>query len=264
MILTHTNTQLRLVNTNTTQQTGNLVIQSNLTGSIDFWDTNGLTAASIQSSSADRTMILSGAGVPSVILSSTLVKLLKPTQITGGLTMTTGGLSSIDMSGNTLKNLPNGVNALDATNKQQLDLKLNLTGGTLSNTLTFSGGELNMNNNTITNTSNIHSFGTNPIYLTNNGVAKVKIDASGITMQNSGNIDMNSTKIINLVSGINPNDAVNRNDIGLSLIPITSWRSGELIQTILKGNWLGQGLNNYTIGPYQTGGLTPTYASSIF
>ena len=76
-------------------------------------------------------MILIGAGVPSVILSSTLVKLLKPVQITGGLTMTTGGLSSIDMSGNTITNLPNGINSLDATNKQQLDLKLNLTGGTL-------------------------------------------------------------------------------------------------------------------------------------
>ena len=45
-----------------------------------------------------------------------------------------------------------------------------------------------MNGNTLTNTANIHSFGTNPIYLTNNGVAKVKIDLSGITMENSGKL----------------------------------------------------------------------------
>ena len=72
-----------------------------------------------------------------------------------------------------------------------------ITGGLKINT-----GELDMNNNTITNTSNIHSFGTNPIYLTNAGVAKVKIDASGITMKNSGNIDMAGNNIINMKAPI--------------------------------------------------------------
>ena len=123
---------------------------------------------------------------------------------------------------------------------------------------------INMNGNDITNTANIHSNLTNPIYFNNNGVAKVKIDASGITMQNSGNIDMNSTKIINLVSGINPNDAVNRNDIATSLIPITAWRSGETIQKVLKGYWLNDLKNNPAVYAGQIGGLSAALATSIF
>ena len=195
--------------------------------------------------------------------STNLVKL----SITSGKTLITDGLTisnvGIDMSGNAITNLPNGSSALDAVNKSQLDLKLNLSGGTLSNTLTFSGGELNMANYNITNVSNIHSNGLNPIYLNNNAVAKVKIDSSGLTMQ-SGNINMNGTSINSLANSIVSGDAVNRNEIATSLIPLTAWRSGDVIQRVLKGNWLGQTTNNNTIGQGQVGGLSSTYASSIF
>jgi len=103
----------------------------------------------------------------------------------------------IDMSGNAITNLPNGVNALDGVNRQQLDSKLNLSGGTLSNTLTFSGGGIDMSGNNITKVSNINSNGTNAIFINNNNTAKVKIDSLGLTMQNSGNLDMNNGTISN-------------------------------------------------------------------
>jgi len=49
----------------------------------------------------------------------------------------------------------------------------------------------------ITNVSNIHSNGLNPIFINNNNTAKVKIDSLGLTMQNSGNLDMNNGTISN-------------------------------------------------------------------
>ncbi len=161
MTLSHTTTQLKLVNTNTSTG-GNLIKQSNLGATVDFWDTNSLTIAAISTNSFEKTLILSA---------GTLIKIIKPTQITGTLTMVAGGLSPIDMSGNTLKNLANSI-----------------------------------------------------------------------------------------VSG----DAVNRSEIATSSIPLTAWRSGDVIQRVLKGNWLGQTTTNNTIGQGQVGGLSSALTSSIF
>ncbi len=102
-------------------------------------DASSVSVASIQSGHVSRTLnILTGIST-AMTIGTTLINCLKPAQITGALTMTTGGASPIDMSGNIIKNLPNGVSALDATNKQQLDLKLNLAGGTLSKYFNFFG-----------------------------------------------------------------------------------------------------------------------------
>jgi hypothetical protein len=129
--------------------------------------------------------------------SANLVKLT----ITSGRTLITDGLKisnvGIDMSGNTITNLSNGSNAGDAVNKSQLDLKLNLTGGTLSNTLTFSGGGIDMSGYNITKVSNIYSNTTNPIIIHHNNVPIVQIDASGITMQFAADINMAGGEISN-------------------------------------------------------------------
>jgi hypothetical protein len=159
------------------------------------------------------------------------------------------------MSGNSITNLPNGVNPLDVTNKQQLDLKLNLTGGTLSNTLNFSGGELNMSGNNITNTSNIHSNGTNPIYLTNNGVAKVKVNASGITMQNSGNIDMNGGLIYCNTLDTTTNILIANN----GTIKVKIDNTGLVVQS---GNIDMAGNNITNINTIHSNGINPIYLTN--
>jgi hypothetical protein len=140
MTLSNTYSQLKLVNTNTSTG-GNLIIQNNLGATIDFWDTSSYSIAAISTNSTEKTLILSA---------GTLIKIIKPTQITGTLTMVSGGLSPIDMSGND-----------------------------------------------ITKVSNINSNGTNALNLQYNSTTKVKIDSSGLTMQNSGNLDMNNGTISN-------------------------------------------------------------------
>lgn len=128
--------------------------------------------------------------------------------LTSGRTLITDGLKisnvGIDMSGNTITNLSNATSALDAVNKSQLDLKLNLGGGTLSGQLIFSGGGIDMSTYNMNNVSFIKSSGITPIYLSIDNVSKVKIDSSGLTMQNAGGIDMGSNTITK-VSKINSN-----------------------------------------------------------
>ena len=128
--------------------------------------------------------------------------------LTSGRTLITDGMKisnvGLDMSGNTITNLSNGSSALDGVNKQQLDLKLNLAGGTLSGQLIFSGGGIDMATYNMNNVSFINSSGSTPIYLTINALSKVKVDASGLTMQNAGGIDMGSNTITK-VSKINSN-----------------------------------------------------------
>ena len=257
MTLTHTASSLKLVST---LSQGNLILQNPIGSLIDFWNGSGTPIASITSNNAGSYLNFSV-----------------------GATIGTG-----------LRITNTSINC---------NLPTNITGN-----LNISSGELNMNNNTITNTSNIHSFGTNPIYLTNNNVAKVKIDASGITMQNSGNINLLGNNILNvnyidsngttplyfansgvsicqvdssgfvmssqkninmngsninyLANSIASSDAVNRYEISNSLIPLANWRSGETIQTVLKGSELGQLKNNSSIGAGYIGGMT--YPLSIF
>ena len=257
MTLTHTASSLKLVST---LSQGNLILQNPIGSLIDFWNGSEAPIASITSNNAGSYLNFSV-----------------------GATIGTG-----------LRITNTSINC---------NLPTNITGN-----LNISSGELNMNNNTITNTSNIHSFGTNPIYLTNNNVAKVKIDASGITMQNSGNINLLGNNILNvnyidsngttplyfansgvsicqvdssgfvmssqkninmngsninyLANSIASSDAVNRYEISNSLIPLANWRSGETIQTVLKGSELGQLKNNSSIGAGYIGGMT--YPLSIF
>jgi hypothetical protein len=110
----------------------------------------------------------------------------------------------IDMNSKLINGLGNGVATSDAVNKGQLDLKLNLGGGTLSGQLIFSGGGIDMSTYNMNNVSFIKSSGITPIYLSIDNVSKVKIDSSGLTMQNSGYIDMGGNNIKN-VSNINSN-----------------------------------------------------------
>jgi hypothetical protein len=110
----------------------------------------------------------------------------------------------IDMNSKLINGLGNGVATSDAVNKGQLDLKLNLGGGTLSGQLIFSGGGIDMSTYNMNNVSFIKSSGITPIYLSIDNVSKVKIDSSGLTMQNAGGIDMGSNTITK-VSKINSN-----------------------------------------------------------
>jgi hypothetical protein len=150
MILTHNLSQLKLVSTGTS---GNLILQNTNASNgclIDFWDSSSVSVASIQTGHVSRTInILTGTST-AMTIGTTLINCLKPTQITGTLTMVAGGLSPIDMSGND-----------------------------------------------ITKVSNINSNGTNALNLQHNSIAKIKVDSSGLTMQNSGNINMNNGTISN-------------------------------------------------------------------
>ncbi len=83
-------------------------------------------------------------------------------------------------------------------------------------------------------------------------------------MSSAKDINMNGNYIHYLQNSIAVGDAVNRGEIANNLIPLTGWRSGEVIQRVLRGNWLGQALNTNSIGPGQIGGLSSTYASSTF
>ena len=83
-------------------------------------------------------------------------------------------------------------------------------------------------------------------------------------MSSSKNINMNGNYINYLPNSIASSGAVNLYEIETSLIPLTAWRSGDVIQRVLQGNWLGQSTNNNTIGQGQVGGLSLTYASSVF
>ena len=105
----------------------------------------------------------------------------------------------IDMNSKLINGLGNGVATSDAVNKGQLDLKLNLAGGTLSNTLTFSGGELNMAGNNITGISNIHSNGTSQIYINHNAVPICQITYNGITLL-AGDLYIANHNIIGVAS----------------------------------------------------------------
>ena len=73
---------------------------------------------------------------------------------------------------------------------------------------------------------------------------------------------MNGNYINYLANSIASGDAVNRYEISNSLIPLANWRSGETIQTVLKGSELGQSKNNPSIGAGYIGGMT--YPLSIF
>ncbi|WP_421873468.1 hypothetical protein [Marinoscillum sp.] len=82
----------------------------------------------------------------------------------------------------------------------ELDLKLNLTGGTLT-------GNLNMSSNKVTNVGN----GTNTADAVNKGQLDEKLNLSGGTL--TGNLSMNSNKITNLASPTVGTDAARYSNI---------------------------------------------------
>jgi hypothetical protein len=147
MTLTNNGASLKLSNS---IGSGNLILESLSNAQISFQNitTHNLVATISASTTSDNLYFYNSSSyTPSLMLNSTSVNCLLPTNITGSLTMATG---VIDMSGND-----------------------------------------------ITKVSNINSNGLNALNLQHNSIAKIKVDSSGLTMQNNGNINMNNGTISN-------------------------------------------------------------------
>jgi hypothetical protein len=190
MILTHNLSQLKLVCTGTS---GNLILQNTNASNgclIDFWDSSSVSVASIQTGHVSRTInILTGTST-AMTIGTTLINCLKPTQITGTLTMVAGGLSPIDMSGNDITKVSNinsnGTNALNLQHNSTTKVKIDSGGILMQNS-----GNIDMNNGTISNTTLTTPKITAPIQTTtsssysfiNNSYLNI-----GYTVSNSYNI----------------------------------------------------------------------------
>ena len=128
-------------------------------------DASSVSVASIQTGHVSRTLTISTESSTAMTIGTTLINCLKPTQITGGLKINTGG---IDMNSTLITSLGNGVFATDGVNKGQLDavnnLKMNsLNGaGTGLMTLTNTGVSLKLTNSVGSGNLVLESVG-NPI-----------------------------------------------------------------------------------------------------
>ena len=149
MTLTNPLTQLKLV---ASGGSSNLVLQNTISTNgclIDFWDSGSIPVASIQTGHVSRTLNILTESSTAMTIGTTLINCLKPTQITGGLKINTGG---IDMNSTLITSLGNGVFATDGVNKGQLDVVNNLKMNSLNGagtglmTLTNSAVSLKLTN----------------------------------------------------------------------------------------------------------------------
>ena len=133
-------------------------------------------------------------------------------------------LADLNMNNHVIKNLEAGVDSQDAVNKSQLDLKADTTYVNIQDNLRVlkSGdsmtGSLNMNStNKIINLANGTANGdavnrsqlntkADTTYVNTQDALRLKRDGTDIM---TGNLNMNSNKIINVANGTNTNDAVN-------------------------------------------------------
>jgi hypothetical protein len=153
----------------------------------------------------------------------------------------------------------NGTNPIYLNNSGVTKVKIDSSGLTMQNS-----GNIDMAGNNLLNVNIINSPATTPLYISNSNVANCIFNTSGLVMSTGKNINMNGNYINFLQSSITAGDAVNRGEIANSLIPLISWRSGEIIQTILNGKSLGQVLFNSSIPKDVTGSLAAGTNASIF
>lgn len=242
-LMTLTNGSYSLELSNPTAS-GNLILESLLGTGISFRDiTTHNSHASISGSVATQNLTFSnGAGLTqSFMLNSTSVNCLLPTKITGGLTMTTGGSSPIDMSSNNITNcgsltlsLPITQNAAASVYSTTLNGSTTQIGGynllvgtaidlftagssTTINLLTFTlpSGIWNVNTNlNIVNNSPNNAVITRTRYGFNNTIASItspytnttnKQDMRSLSLQNTGGNSQtyNSNELLINATGAN-------------------------------------------------------------
>lgn len=145
MTLTHSSgAQLKLVSTSSTS---NLILQNTdaFNGSrIEILDSASLPVASFQTANAAGQLYTYIGATSAMMLSATSINCLLPTNITGTLTMTSGGASPIDMQSN---NITNGgtINATAITGTSltlSLPITQNAVGSVYSTTLNNSVSQL--------------------------------------------------------------------------------------------------------------------------
>lgn len=158
----------------------------------------------------------------------------------------------INMTDNKITNVADGTDAGDAVNKNQLDTKLNLSGGTMT-------GDINMDNHDILNANKISLKPTVPGGNTNldfissdggrgkmfiNGVGRLEVSTSNqeftrvefnVKLKMTDKIFFSSPhKIEGLADGTVASDAVNKGQLDTKL----DLSGGTLLGQINMSNWL--------------------------
>lgn len=111
----------------------------------------------------------------------------------------------LDMSGNSIKDVGDGVEPKDVVNKSQLDGKLDKSGGGVT-------GQLNLNNNRIINIAPIPIMDrevTAKVYV-DNGLNN-KLNLTGGTL--TDDLDMSGNNIKDVGDGVDPKDVVNKSQL---------------------------------------------------
>ena len=122
-------------------------------------------------------------------------------------------------------------------------------------------GTLDMNGQTVNRVYSLNSNGTDPMYVTNDGVAIAEFNSSGMTMSSGKNINMNFQKLLYLADSVDNYDAVTRIQIANSAIPLVAWRNGETVSRHFQSPALGQSLVTLSVAVGTTAVIMSTAAS---
>ena len=173
-----------------------------------------------------------------------------------GQTMLLSGVNSMAADLNMGTHKITGV--ADATNPQDVVVKnqVLLLDGTQA-----MDGTLDMNGQTVNRVYSLNSNGTDPMYVTNDGVAIAEFNSSGMTMSSGKNINMNFQKLLYLADSVDNYDAVTRIQIANSAIPLVAWRNGETVSRHFQSPALGQSLVTLSVAVGTTAVIMSTAAS---